>query len=248
MKSESDASATGLADTRRGQNQAMHDVAALATLVCDSPWATLAMPGLDVARHRGGARADGVAEPIDRPFDAYVLESTDLFEVPDVAADERFSATIPFIAGRSVAFYAGMPVIAADGRVLGALAVLDFIPRRLDPEQRAALSALARQAAALANAQQRDAKRMSLHRAETLFRDTFEQAPIGIAFASRDARFLRCNRAFCDMLGFSASELDCSYWKASSPPRPRRATKVPATPTRIAPQTIRRTGLRITPT
>src|SRR5271168_545370 len=35
--------------------------------------------------------------------------------------------------------------------------------------------------------------RDSLRRAETMFRNTFDQAPIGIAYADRSGRFLRCN-------------------------------------------------------
>jgi PAS domain S-box-containing protein len=42
---------------------------------------------------------------------------------------------------------------------------------------------------------------------ETLFRNTVEEAPIGIAFADRDGRYRHCNRAFCAMLGFDAGEL-----------------------------------------
>jgi PAS domain S-box-containing protein len=43
---------------------------------------------------------------------------------------------------------------------------------------------------------------------EALFRNTVDQAPVGIAFANRDGSFRHCNRAFCSMLGFDAAELD----------------------------------------
>jgi PAS domain S-box-containing protein len=42
---------------------------------------------------------------------------------------------------------------------------------------------------------------------ESLFRNTLEHAPVGIAFANRDGSFRHCNRVFCAMLGYSASEL-----------------------------------------
>jgi PAS domain S-box-containing protein len=41
----------------------------------------------------------------------------------------------------------------------------------------------------------------------TLFRNTVEDAPVGIAFADRTGRYRHCNRAFCAMLGFDADEL-----------------------------------------
>jgi PAS domain S-box-containing protein len=42
---------------------------------------------------------------------------------------------------------------------------------------------------------------------ETLFRNTVEDAPVGIAFANRDGSFRHGNRAFCALLGFDAEEL-----------------------------------------
>jgi len=43
---------------------------------------------------------------------------------------------------------------------------------------------------------------------ETLFRNTLEGAPVGIAFADREGRYRYCNRAFCALLGFDAEELE----------------------------------------
>ena len=42
---------------------------------------------------------------------------------------------------------------------------------------------------------------------ETLFRNTVESAPVGIAFADRHGRYRHCNRAFGAMLGFDTAEL-----------------------------------------
>jgi PAS domain S-box-containing protein len=49
--------------------------------------------------------------------------------------------------------------------------------------------------------------RGELQKAEALFRNTFDQAPIGIAYADRDGNFLRFNDAFCKLLGFTPFEL-----------------------------------------
>jgi PAS domain S-box-containing protein len=51
------------------------------------------------------------------------------------------------------------------------------------------------------------ALRDHLRKAETMFRNTFDQAPIGIAHADRRGRLLRYNQAFCTMLGFDPGEL-----------------------------------------
>jgi PAS domain S-box-containing protein len=42
---------------------------------------------------------------------------------------------------------------------------------------------------------------------ETLFRNTVEDAPVGIAFVDREGRYLHGNRAFCAMLGLDSQEL-----------------------------------------
>jgi len=46
-----------------------------------------------------------------------------------------------------------------------------------------------------------------LRKAETMFRNTFDQAPIGIAYADRHGRLLRFNQAFWTMLGFDPDNL-----------------------------------------
>jgi PAS domain S-box-containing protein len=51
------------------------------------------------------------------------------------------------------------------------------------------------------------AARDNLRKAETLFRYTFDQAPIGVAYADRRGKFLRYNPAFCKMLGFDSADL-----------------------------------------
>ncbi|MHB8478648.1 MAG: PAS domain S-box protein [Steroidobacteraceae bacterium] len=49
--------------------------------------------------------------------------------------------------------------------------------------------------------------RDDLRKAETMFRNTFDQAPIGIAHADRRGRLLRCNPSFWTMLGYDAADL-----------------------------------------
>jgi len=46
-----------------------------------------------------------------------------------------------------------------------------------------------------------------LRKAESMFRNTFDQAPIGVAHADRRGRLLRYNHAFSTMLGFDSGEL-----------------------------------------
>ena len=53
----------------------------------------------------------------------------------------------------------------------------------------------------------RHAAEAALQASEAQYRNTFEHAAVGIAHASQEGRFLRCNPHMCEMLGFSAAEL-----------------------------------------
>ncbi len=47
----------------------------------------------------------------------------------------------------------------------------------------------------------------ALRQSEDRFRSAFENAPIGVVIVAPDGRFLQANRAFCDIVGYSADEL-----------------------------------------
>lgn len=51
------------------------------------------------------------------------------------------------------------------------------------------------------------AARDDLRKMETLFRHTFAQAPIGIAYADRSGAFLHCNRMFGEILGYEPDDI-----------------------------------------
>ena len=53
----------------------------------------------------------------------------------------------------------------------------------------------------------RNADRAELQASEARYRNTFEHAAVGIAHASPEGRFLRCNQHLCEMLGYTEAEL-----------------------------------------
>jgi two-component system sensor histidine kinase UhpB len=57
-----------------------------------------------------------------------------------------------------------------------------------------------------------------LSESETRFRATFEQAAVGVALVSPDGKFLRLNRKFCDIVGYSHAEmLDLTFQDITHP-------------------------------
>jgi diguanylate cyclase (GGDEF)-like protein len=88
--------------------------------------------------------------PRDIAFCAHtILDPDRVFEVNDAQADARFHDS-PLVTGDpNVRFYAGAPLVASDGRAVGALCVMDTQPHQLTDAQRAALTALSRKVVAL---------------------------------------------------------------------------------------------------
>lgn len=121
------------------------DLASLAAQVCATPLALISF----VDRDREWFKAKvGISEssfPRILAFCAQTIASRDVFVVPDAAADGRFSSN-PLVTGeRGLRFYAGAPLLTPDGYAVGALCVIDLIPRELLPGQLEGLKTLARQ-------------------------------------------------------------------------------------------------------
>ncbi|WP_420149071.1 sensor histidine kinase [Spirosoma sp.] len=105
-----------------------------------------------------------------------ILQPNQPLLVPDTRQDSRF-ATNPFVTGEPhVVFYAGIPLLDADGFPLGTLCVLDNKPRQLSEEQLEALTSLTRQVVnLLALRKANQALRLSEQRYQTLSAELEEQ-------------------------------------------------------------------------
>ena len=119
-------------------DSSLQDIAGLAALACDTPFASLTLGGADVAWYRAGARMERGAWPAHNPFSVYAVQCSELFEVPDASRDERFAGAALALDGRPVCAYAGAPMRDSHGSHVGTIAVLDTSPRRLSATQRAA--------------------------------------------------------------------------------------------------------------
>lgn len=69
---------------------------------------------------------------------AHVIETKSSIVIPNVAESPDF-ATDPFLLENGVRFYAGVPLVADDGKAIGALALLDSTPRSFSEAQLEAL-------------------------------------------------------------------------------------------------------------
>ena len=120
------------------------DLVALAAHICDAPIALITF----VDENRQWFKASfGLAvkeTSRDVSFCAHAIHQPELFIVPDATKDERF-ADNPLVTGEpGIRFYAGSPLVAPDGQVLGTLCVMDRQPRQLTAAQKQALAVLSR--------------------------------------------------------------------------------------------------------
>jgi hypothetical protein len=127
---------------------AFDDFTALAVQLCRVPIAALVFleaEGVAVASHVGLYLAD---LPRHLTFCQALLDAGGRLLVPDLCLDPRFQHHPLVTRFPHLRFYAGVPLLTADGYLLGALEVMDWEPRQLEPAQWEALQALARQAMA----------------------------------------------------------------------------------------------------
>ena len=134
-------------DTR--SDAAFDDITLLAAHICGTPIAVISL--VDENRQWVKSRIGPIAIEIPRDISicSHAILQPDVLVVQDAQADERFR-TNPLVTGDpGIRFYAGSPLRTPDGHALGALCVIDQVPRELGAEQKLALETLSRQVMAL---------------------------------------------------------------------------------------------------
>jgi GAF domain-containing protein len=125
--------------------KAFDDLTRLATYICKTPMAAISLIDSDRQWFKSRVNISEEQTSRDVSFCAHAILQDAPLIVPDAAADERFVDN-PFVTTEMrFRFYAGSPLISNQGYKLGALCVIDTVPRDLSAGQIAALRALSRQ-------------------------------------------------------------------------------------------------------
>lgn len=132
------------------QESAFDDLVLIASAVCGMPMGSVSLIDADRQWFKARLGIDDSETSRDVAFCAHaILEPENVMVVPDATDDPRFRDN-PLVAGDpGIRFYAGAPLIGAEGLPLGTLCVMDRQPRTLQPHQIEALNALSRQVSQL---------------------------------------------------------------------------------------------------
>ncbi|MGK7864512.1 HlyD family efflux transporter periplasmic adaptor subunit [Falsiroseomonas sp. E2-1-a4] len=194
---------------------AFDDVAKLAASLTGCPMAYVAL--LDAGRQwlkaAHGFDAALLTCARDQAFCNDTIRARDLLVVPDLAAHPRY-ASYPSVAGAPfLRFYAGAPLISAEGHALGTLCVVDTVPRELDARQAEGLALLATRVVAELELRRRmmelDATEADIRaahdRLDLDFNAALDGLADGVVTLASDGAVIAMNHAAAAMLGLVAA-------------------------------------------
>lgn len=129
--------------------QIFQDVTALASLICGTPISLVSLVDADRQWFKAAVGLEMRETPREYSFCTHTLGTARTLIVADATQDPRFSDNPAVVGAPGIRFYAGAPIVASGGHVLGTVCVIDTVPRSISPIQIAALEALARHTMAL---------------------------------------------------------------------------------------------------
>jgi PAS domain S-box-containing protein len=125
--------------------QEFDDITRLASFICGTPMAVMTLVDTDRQWFKSKIGLEASETPRSIGFCNHAIQQPDPMIIPDATLDPRFVNNPLVTSDPNIRFYAGIPLINNEGYGLGALCVLDDIPRQLASQQIEALNILGRQ-------------------------------------------------------------------------------------------------------
>ena len=120
------------------------ELARMAASLCDTPIALVSLVDGRRQWFKANVGLDAKETPRELAFCAHAIAGSEPFIVPNALGDPRFATNSLVTSDPAIRFYAGVPLIAPNGKALGTLCVIDKEPRALGPHQIEGLMLLSR--------------------------------------------------------------------------------------------------------
>lgn len=122
----------------------LQDLVFLAAEICKTPISSITFID-DVKQYPVVGQGTVVESSCEIAFCNQTIQQSSLLEVTDASTDSRFSNN-PLVTGNPhIRFYAGMPLVTAQGLTIGTLCVIGQKPQKLSEEQKKSLQILSKQ-------------------------------------------------------------------------------------------------------
>lgn len=126
--------------------QAYNDIVLIAAQICDTPIALISFADGERLWFKSVLGWDVSEIALNDSFCVHAFQQpTEILQVIDATIDDRFRANPLVTNDPHIRFYAGAPLITTSGDTIGAMCVIDRIPRVLTARQLETLQALAHQ-------------------------------------------------------------------------------------------------------
>jgi two-component system, sensor histidine kinase and response regulator len=192
----------GVLDTP--QEESFDRITRLATRLFSVPIAHMTIVSADRAWCKSQVGSPSRETSRAQSFAGWAILSDEVLVVEDAKADERFRDSLMLTVDYGYRFYAGAPLITPEGLVIGALVIIDSVPRTSFTAAEA--GHLQDLAALIVDQLELRRKSLQLSSSEADYRDLFENCPTGIYRTSPAGQIIMANPAILKMLGYSSME------------------------------------------
>jgi len=120
------------------------DLSRLAAYICGTPISAVTLVDADRQWFKASVGLGITGTARDQAFSSHTIMANEVMVVEDATKDARFVANELVTGSPHVRFYAGAPLTTRDSHNIGALCVIDSVPRQLSEAQKDALVTLSR--------------------------------------------------------------------------------------------------------
>ena len=177
----------------------------LASFICGTPIALVSL--IDENRQWFKSNIGIGASETSRKdsFCQYTILNDEVFEVSNATEHWLFYDN-PLVTGDpNIRFYAGAPLVASKGLVMGSLCVIDTVAKSLTLEQKKALQLLANQVVSLLDARKKNQEYGASQKELQNFIDLSKDL---VCIANINGLFYKVNPSFTTVLGYSKEEIE----------------------------------------